>query len=56
MIPSFIPIVNIDISEYSEIQTDKTMAYELIYIPNGDTQNYTYCKIKVAVETFGHST
>ena len=52
MIPSFIPIVNIDISEYSEIQTDKTMADVLMWIPNDDT----FCRLKVVVETFGHST
>ena len=27
----------------------------LIYIPNDDTQNYSFCKLKLRVETFGHS-
>ena len=27
-----------------------------MYIPNDDTQNYSYCRFKLVVETFEHST
>ena len=32
------------------------MADELIYIPNYDSQNYLFCRLKLLVETFEHST
>ena len=32
------------------------MADKLIYIPNNDTQNYPFCRSKIVVETFEHST
>ena len=38
------------------IQRDKTMADKLIYIPNDAIQNYPFCKLKLVVETFEHST
>ena len=34
----------------------KTIADKLIYNPNNDTQNYSFCKLKLVVETFEHST
>ena len=35
----------------------KTMADKLMYMPNDDTQNHSFCRLKaVGVETFGHST
>ncbi len=30
------------------------MTDELMYIPNDDTQNYSFCKLQLVVETFGH--
>ena len=27
-----------------------------MYIPKGDTQNYHFCRLKLVVETFEHST
>ena len=32
------------------------MADKLIYIPNVDTQYYPFCRLKLEVETFVHST
>ena len=32
-----------------------TIADKLIYIPNDDTQNYPFCRLKFVVETFEHS-
>ena len=31
------------------------MVDKLIYIPNDDTQNYPFCRLKLLVETFKHS-
>ena len=33
----------------------KTMANKLIYIYNDDAQNYTFCRLWLKVEMFGHS-
>ena len=30
------------------------MADKLIYIPNDDTQNYPFCRLKLVIETFDH--
>ena len=38
------------------IYRDKTMADTLMYILNDDTQNYTFCRSKLVVEPFEHST
>ena len=35
---------------------DKTMADKLMYIPNDNTQNYHFCRIKLMVAKFDHST
>ena len=32
------------------------MADKLMYITNDDTQNYHFCRLKLVVETFEHST
>ena len=32
------------------------MADKLMYIPNDDTQNNSFCGVKLVVETFEHST
>ena len=32
------------------------MADKLLYIPNDDRQNYPFCRLKLFVETFEHST
>ena len=32
------------------------MADKLIYIPNDDAQNYPFCRLKLMVERFKHST
>ena len=32
------------------------MANRLMYIPNADTQNYPYCRLKLVVKTFEHPT
>ena len=29
---------------------------KFMYIPNDDTQNYLFCRLKLVVETFKHST
>ena len=34
------------------ILRDKTMAYKLMYIPDDDTQNYPFCRLKFVIETF----
>ena len=34
---------------------DKTMAHKLMYIPNDATQNSLFCRLKLVVETSGHS-
>ena len=31
------------------------MANKLMYIPNDNTQNYTFCRLQKVVETFGYS-
>ena len=38
------------------IQRDMAMTDKLMYTPNYDTQNYHFCKLKLVVETFKHST
>ena len=38
------------------VERDKTMADKLMYITNGDTQNYPFCRLKLVVETFEYST
>ena len=38
------------------ISRDKTMADKLIYIPNGNTQSYNFCRLQLGVETDGHTT
>ena len=35
---------------------DKTMANELIYIPNDDIQIYPFCRLQLVVKMFGHLT
>ena len=42
--------------EKSGIQRDKPMADKLVYIPNDDTQNFPFCRLKLVVEMFEHST
>ena len=42
--------------DQSKIYRDKTVANKLMYISNDDTQNYPFCRLKLVVETFGHST
>ena len=37
------------------ILRDKTMADKLMYISNNDTQNNTFFRLKLVVETFKHS-
>ena len=32
------------------------MADKLMYIPNDNTENYLFCRLQSAVETFGHLT
>ena len=32
------------------------MADKLSYIPNDDTQNHSFCRLQLVVETFGYST
>ena len=32
------------------------MVNKLMYIPNNDTQNYHFCRLRLVVETFQHST
>ena len=36
-------------------QGSKTMADKFMYIPNDDTQNYPFYRLKLVVETFEHS-
>ena len=45
------PAMNRSMQSLPGIERDKTMAYELIYIPNDDTQNFPICKL--VVEMFG---
>ena len=40
--------------EKSGIQRDKPMADKLVYIPNDDTQNFPFCRLKLVVETLEH--
>ena len=51
-----IQIMGIAKSLKPRILKDKKMADKLMYIPNNDTQNYPYCRLKLVVETIGHST
>ena len=37
---------------YAGILNDKTIANELMYIPNYDTQNYQLCRLQLVEETF----
>ena len=32
------------------------MTDKFMYIPNNDKQNYAFCRLKLVVETFRHST
>ena len=34
----------------------KTIANKLMYMYNNDTQNYTFCRLQLVVETFRNST
>ena len=38
------------------IYRDETTADKLIYNPNDDTQNNSFFKLQLVVESFGHST
>ena len=38
------------------IWRDKTMADDLMFIPNDDTQNYPFCVLQLEVETVGRLT
>ena len=38
------------------IETYKTIAIKLMYIPNINSQNYPFYGLQLVVETFGHST
>ena len=42
--------------ELPGISRDKTMADKLTYIPNENTLNYSFCRLQLVVEPFGHST
>ena len=44
------------IALYEMIQGDKTMTNKYMYITNDGTQNYHFCRLKLVVETFEHST
>ena len=44
------------ILDQGEMPQKKTITNELIYILNDYTQNYPFCRIKLVVETFEHST
>ena len=35
---------------------DKTIADKLMYIPNDDTLNYPFYRLKLVVDTFEHTT
>ena len=35
---------------------DKTVADKLMYFPNDDIQNYTFCRLQIVIKMFGHST
>ena len=35
---------------------DRTMANKLMYIPYDDAKNNPFCRLKLVVDTFGHST
>ena len=35
---------------------DLSLADKLMYIPNDVTQNYPFCRLRLVVETFEHST
>ena len=41
---------------YAGILGDKIMADRLMYVPNEDTQNYTFFKLQLVDETYGLST
>ena len=41
---------------YEHWERVKTIAYKLLYMPNDDTQNYPFCRLKLVVETCEHST
>ena len=47
---------NYDCFYYAGKSLWKTMANKLMYIPNDDTQYYSFCRLQLVVETFGHST
>ena len=32
------------------------MGDKLMYIPNEETQNYQFCRLKLVIKMFGHST
>ncbi len=38
------------------IRRDKTMAEKFMQIPNNDTQNYSFYRSQLVIETFEHST
>ena len=44
------------IKNLSGIYRDKTMDYKLKYIPNDDTQNYSFCRLQLVTETLEHWT
>ena len=47
-------IVNLDIAV--QYIRDKTMADELMYIPNDNTQNHHFFRIQLVIETFEYAT
>ena len=46
----------IGLGKTEKLSRDKTMADKIMYIPNGDTQNYHLCRLQLVVELFGYST
>ena len=53
---AFIRTVVISKDYLTRNQRVKTMADTLMYIPKDDTQNYPFCRLKLMVETYEHST
>ena len=46
----------IGLGKTEKLSRDKTMADKIMYIPNGDTQNYHLCRLQLVVETYGNPT
>ena len=51
-----LPIITVQYHRNPGIYRDKTMAVKLMYIPNDNTHNYPFCKLRLVSKPLEHTT